>query len=169
MIPRFGNELSRRWRLLALAAVWLAAGVGLCAYAWATYGDPYADATLARWGLKVNGPVQQIEPVPGAHAWRVEYDFLDVPGRKFHGSLTLPDEKVVHQLERTGNVPVVFLSSDPRVNTMQGMTVARWSEDRATALVAVTAASLLPLIWAFAAAALAAGRAPTASPAPPPR
>ena len=157
LVVRFGRELAGRWRWLAAAAIWLFAGVAACTAAWSAWGDPYVDATLARTGLRIHGPVTAIDKQPDGST-RVAYEFLNLPGKKFAGAVRMTDPQAVKALERSGGAAVVYLASDPRVNTLEGVRVATWSEERATALVAATAGALLPLAWAMLAAAFAAVR-----------
>lgn len=158
-MDRFAAGLAARWKVLAFAAFWLFAGVSACLHAWSTHGDPFLDARLQRTGRSVYGPVVDIEKLAradGTPEWRITYEFLDVPGNKFRGSIRVPTQEEARPFERTGNVTVRYLGSDPRVNTLDGRRISTMSEDHGQLLIAATAASLLPFLYAFLAAALGA-------------
>lgn len=164
---RFGHALAERWKPMCLAAVWLCAGVSACLYMWATHGDPFLAAKLERTGLITEGPVVDIEKLArpdGTPEWRVTYEFLNVPGDKFRGSIRLASHDLVKPYEKVGNVTVRYLPTEPRINAIVGQTLTTMTEDLGQALILGTGAGVLPLFYALVAAALKARSAASSSP-----
>lgn len=164
---RFAHALAARWKPLALSAFWLCAGVAACLTMWARHGDPFLAAQLERTGHITQGPVVDIEKLArpdGTPEWRITYEFLDVPGAKFRGSIRVPTQDAVGPYEKAGNVTVRYLRSDPRVNAVVGQKLTTMTEETGQALILGTAAGVLPLLYALIAAALTARRAASSSP-----
>lgn len=158
---RFAHALAARWMLLACAALWLCVGVSACLYMWSTHGDPFLAARLERTGLITEGPVVDIEKLArpdGTPEWRVTYEFLNVPGKKFRGSIRVASAAEVKPYEKVGNVRVRYLPTDPRVCAIVGERLTTMTEDTGQALLLATGAGVLPLFCAVAAAAWTARR-----------
>lgn len=151
----FGEALGRRrWLLVAGFACLLAGSLGTMG-ARRRHGDPADDAELDARGARANGSLTAVDPVSGpdgAPAFRLAYEFLDIPGAKHAGTAVLTDPKAVKLLERQGVVTIRYLASRPDVHKLEGTRRSTLPAALANGLVAAAVLGLAMIALALAGA-----------------
>ncbi|MBI4860770.1 MAG: hypothetical protein HY815_10990 [Candidatus Riflebacteria bacterium] len=119
---------SHRFPLL-FGLAWIPAPTILFVVFWFVFGSPLAERRLDQDGARVQGPVTDVRlnsnvSVNGEHPYRVNYEFLDLGGKKYTGSCDIFGKGQANELQRRGVCTIVYLADDPAVNKLEGASYA---------------------------------------------